>query len=291
MFSALLFGQTVDSYKSVEQAAHDSKEVCIYKTMCVFPTAYELTRLLNCFDPDVVLVELTKFEDALLLAREIRVMQPEAAVIGFAPGWDGSRAEEVAAAGVVEVLRTPLTEQSFQQGLAQAMGKLRPTVRDNLLAFLPAKAGSGATTVALNVAGCLAADQEQKVLVMEGDLRSGLISVLLKLNGEYSILDALENAMLLDGALWNRIVVKAHGLELLVSPRPRASTMVSWASYHQLLQFVRPRYDTVVVDLPELVNEATVEVVRRARRVFIVTTPELPSLVLARQRWLELRDR
>jgi Flp pilus assembly CpaE family ATPase len=51
---------------------------------------------------------------------------------------------------------------------------------------------------------------------------------------------------------------------------------------------VLPRYDFVLVDLPEVVNPATAETVRTARAVYVVTTPELPSLSLARQRFQEL---
>jgi pilus assembly protein CpaE len=169
--------------------------------------------------------------------------------------------------------------------------KARPDLQDNLLAFLPAKAGSGATTVALNVAGALAKDSEQKVLVIDADVHSGLISILLKVQAEYSLMNALENAAMLDGTLWSRIVAQAHSLDLLLSPKPSKPAMISWSKYHQLLQFVSDRYDHIVVDLPEVVNDATVEIVRRARRVFIVTTPELPALVLARQRCMMLKGR
>ena len=47
----------------------------------------------------------------------------------------------------------------------------------------------------------------------------------------------------------------------------------------------------ILVDLPEVVNDATAEVVSRAAYVFIVCTPELLSLELARQRSEELRGR
>ena len=46
-----------------------------------------------------------------------------------------------------------------------------------------------------------------------------------------------------------------------------------------------------MVDLPEVVNDATVEIVRRAKETYIVATPELPSLVLANQRRKELIKR
>lgn len=291
MFSAMLFAQNREGSKTIERLALESQEVCIYKTMHALAPAYELTRLMNTFQPDLVFVELEPLEEALVLTRAVRLLAPHTAVIGYLWEAPGPELENAYDAGVVEVLPWPLTPEGLQATLERAMNKARPELQDNLLAFLPAKAGSGATTVALNLAGCLAKDVEQKVLVIDADLHSGLVSMLLKVQVEYSILHALDNAALLDGTLWSRIVVRAHGLDLLLTPKPNKPALISWAKYHQLLQFVRPRYDEVVVDLPEVVNDATVEIVRRARQVFIVTTPELPALVLARQRCLMLKER
>jgi Flp pilus assembly CpaE family ATPase len=46
-----------------------------------------------------------------------------------------------------------------------------------------------------------------------------------------------------------------------------------------------------LVDLPEVVNDATVEIVRRAKRVFVVCTLETAPLALALQRCHELKSR
>jgi Flp pilus assembly CpaE family ATPase len=65
--------------------------------------------------------------------------------------------------------------------------------------------------------------------------------------------------------------------------------MPQWHDYFLLLDAVKMQYDFVLVDLPELVNPATREIVQRARQVFTVCTPELPSLRLAQRRLEELR--
>ena len=48
------------------------------------------------------------------------------------------------------------------------------------------------------------------------------------------------------------------------------------------------QYDYIVVDLPEVINQATAEFVRNARAVFVVCQPELPSVRLAKLRRAEL---
>jgi len=290
MFSAMLFAPGRMGSREVEQVALESEQVCIYKTMHAFPPPYELTRLLNTFQPDIVLVELQPLEEALRLVREVRVIRPEAVVIGYGLPWPDPEREQVSEAGVEDVMESPPTPESLRAAVARAV-RGRPALQDNLLAFLPAKAGSGATTVAINTAAHLALGFDQRVILMDTDLHSGLVSLLLRVEADYSILDALDSADRLDGTLWSRIVARAHGMDLLVTAQRRRAPLVCWDKYHQLLRFVSGRYDSVVVDLPEVVNDATVEIVRRARRVFVVATPELPPLVLARQRCQELKAR
>jgi Flp pilus assembly CpaE family ATPase len=54
---------------------------------------------------------------------------------------------------------------------------------------------------------------------------------------------------------------------------------------------VQNRYDTVIVDLPEVINDATEVIVTRAKAVYVVCTPEVPSVFLARRRIRELEER
>ena len=54
------------------------------------------------------------------------------------------------------------------------------------------------------------------------------------------------------------------------------------------MRFAVPKYDLVLVDLPEVINSATAEIVRRARAVYVVSTPEFASLTLSKQRCQEL---
>ena len=104
------------------------------------------------------------------------------------------------------------------------------------------------------------------------------------------MLDALENAGELDYSLWTKYITKAHNVDFLLAD-PKKRVLPSWANYHHLLDFAASRYDHILVDLPEVVNDATVEIVRRAKSVFVVCTPELPSLALAPQRCQELETR
>jgi len=143
--------------------------------------------------------------------------------------------------------------------------------------------------VALNTAGRLAADLNHKVLLIESDLNSGVLSILLNAKSPGSVLDALENSSRLDYSIWSNCVTRKHGVDFLLSER--AKPLPSWGNYHHLLEYAKSRYDTIVVDLPEVANDATEEILGRAKFVFLVCTPEFPSLKLAQRRCRELESR
>src|SRR5438045_3059693 len=132
----------------------------------------------------------------------IHSLNPKVAIIGFGAGWSDPIKGLCEHAGVTELLVSPVTIKEFQAGVFRGIHKLRSGLQENLVAFLPAKAGSGCTTVALNTAGRLAGALGHKVLLIEGDLNSGVLSILLNVKAPRSLLDALENSSRLDYSLW-----------------------------------------------------------------------------------------
>ena len=290
MFSALSFTPDQASGEAIEKMAAESRQVTVLKTLDHYPPAHEYTFLSNKHDPDIVFLDLSDRANALALAAQIHAAEPLTAIIGFGAGWTEDSEVLCAEAGITDLLISPVTARTFQEGVDRAIHKLHGAVQQNLVAFLPGKAGSGCSTVALNVAGQLAA-QDKKVLLIECDLHSGVLSTILNLRPAYSVLDALEHCAELSYAMWTSYTMKAQGVDFLLSKRQRAEVVPSWSNYHQLLEFARDRYDFILVDLPEVVNDATVEIVRRAKDVFAVSTAELPSLTLALQRCSELHHR
>jgi pilus assembly protein CpaE len=182
----------------------------------------------------------------------------------------------------------PFNTAQLEQAISAAVHKLRGGIFENLLAFLPGKAGSGASTVVLQTAFVLAQELKLRVLVLEGDLHSGLLSALLRVEPKFPIRKVLAEAPQLDNMSWQRYVAQAGGVDFLLTNTAMKEPVPSWTHYYQILRFAAPKYDLVLVDLPEVINPATAEVVRRARTVYVVSTPEFASLTLSKQRCQEL---
>ena len=184
MFSAILFAKDRGNAAVIEQLAVESNQVSFQKTLYRFPPAFELAQILNTHVPDLAFLDLNDWDDALAAANDIRMHSQRTAIIGFGVGWQAGKNAECEAAGFTGLLGSPASLTKFEDSVERAVQKMRGAVLENLFAFLPAKAGSGCTTIALNTAGYLAGAagrtrQVKKVLLIEGDLHSGVISVLL----------------------------------------------------------------------------------------------------------------
>ena len=289
MLGSIILGPDKDLADLLYRRSTEFPDLSVYKIIHEYPKLHHIMRLLNAYSPEIVFLEVGQGPACWDAAADILMQRPETGIVGYTR--DPELREAPAASGISEILREPFQIQALQKAVSQALNRRAAENRDNVVAFIPAKAGSGSSTTALNIAGTLARYWQQKVLLLEADLHSGCLSVQLKLDPGLSILDALENVGSLDEKQWNRMAQHGHGFDLLLTTRAKKVAIVSPWEYQRLLAFVSPRYDTVLVDLPEVVNDATEAIVTRAKTVYVVCTNELTSLFLARRRLHELTTR
>jgi pilus assembly protein CpaE len=231
----------------------------------------------------MVFIEVYDREDALKVESIIHNSCPNVAILGFADNWETDRVIK-ATSGYLRVIPTTISPEEFSRQVEDAMNAMQNAGPNNVLVFLPAKAGSGASTVALNVTGALANKCGKSVILIEADLHSGPAGMYLNLNPKHSVVDALRESHHLDAA-WNELITPVQNFAIL--PACAIQGHVPQASpwdYRRLLSFTRLRYEQVIFDLPEVVNHATEAIVSSARIVYVVCTPEVPSLMLARKR-------
>lgn len=289
-FNALVLVEDSSAGLILGELAAESRQVSVLRSLDRVPdTNHEIARLLNSTEPDLVFIDLSARESALKLIDAILGHAPGTAIVGLSASIAGRQGFDQA--GVAAFLEMPLTLDAFESSVREAIRKVRPGVSEKLSVFLPAKAGSGSTTVALNVAGALASRPGKTTLLIEADLHSGVVSTLLNITPSLPLVDALASAATLDYSAWTQYVVKAAGLDALLTDRAKTRPLPSWMNYHQLLRFALGRYDHVVADLPEVINDATEELVRSAHAILVVCTPEVLSLTLARHRLDELHRR
>jgi pilus assembly protein CpaE len=248
----------------------------------------EALKKLRFLDPEIILLDLNDWSLIAPIVEHIRATSLRGKLIGFRESWNRRQQAEFEDAGIKQLLREPFSPSQLDEAAHTAVHDGVPETRPNLFAFLPAKAGGGCSTAALNMAVSLGAAPAKRVLVIEADTRSGTFSIALNIKSHHGLLDALQKGDDLTVVDWQQMHATAEGLDLLLADPSRLAPRSSWCGYYQLLRFVDKYYDYVVVDLPEVINDATAEVARAAANVFVVCTPEILSLRLASLRCQEV---
>lgn len=285
MLHSLLITHDNDAAELLARLIRSSGQVLLDRLFCPEPSSYELTIALNTLALDVVFVDVSHPESAVSVSEQIRDKDATLAVVGFST-------KVLPFVPYVSPtafsLSLPLAVPSFLETVRDAVHASRPRTYSNVIAILPAKAGGGASTITVNVAAELARSFHKSVLMADCDLRSGTIADRLGLRPQQSICQTLGLADVASTLIWPRHVCRRDNIDFLLTDRDCKMCPPEWHNYYHLLGFLAPRYDHVLVDLPELVDDRTAEVLQSASVVYIMTTPELLSLNLARQRIADL---
>jgi len=195
--------------------------------------------------------------------------------------------------GVRDIVGLPPAAHEVLQVLAKlpSMDELLPKEGSNgrIIAFLPAKPGVGATTLAVHTSAAAARLSGSRTLLMDFDFRLGMTSFLLKLTGLYSVLDALEECGRLE-IRWDRLVNRRGSLDILGSAPQRFNDADPERAVAFLLGCARKQYKTVFVDLPGEMRDYEVDTLRRAAECFLVCTPDIGVMHMAQRKAEQLRS-
>jgi Flp pilus assembly CpaE family ATPase len=194
-------------------------------------------------------------------------------------------------AGVRDVLPR-FTSREILQAANRAAAKLgcAGELVADLYAFVPAKPGCGATTVATYATSIAARLANEATLLLDFDIRLGVTSFLLKADGAKNISEALLIADRLDGDLWARLVSQIGNLHLLGSGPIDFAHPIPLQRFTELLDFALRRYSVVSVDLPGSMEDHECEALLRAKKIFLVCTPDIGALHVARRKSDWFRD-
>jgi Flp pilus assembly CpaE family ATPase len=195
-------------------------------------------------------------------------------------------------AGIREVLPR-LTPPEIVGAVHRAVLKLTTGQHQvgDIFAFLPAKPGCGATTIATHATAAASRLISEPPLLLDFDIRLGVTSFLLKAEGSHTIVDALQQSDRLDDHLWSNLVSERDNLHLLGSGPMDFSRPVFPGRFSELLDFALRKYSLVAVDLPGAMEDHECETLARAKRVFLVCTSDIGALHVARRKSNWLRDR
>lgn len=262
-----------------------------------FQAAWDLSfadsNRLRTMAPDHQCILIVDFSDPERAMAVARTADGRSNIALVAVQGGGSRDEllQLMQAGVREVLPN-FTHRDIRQAAARAASTLA-TAGDmlaDLYAFVPAKPGCGATTIATYATSIAAQMSAEPTLLLDFDIRLGVTSFLLKAEGAHTIVDALLQSDRLDVDMWSSLVSRINNLHLLGSGPMDFSRHISAERFMELLDFTMRRYSLLAVDLPGTMEDQECETLLRAKRIYLVCTPDIGALHVARRKASWLRD-
>jgi pilus assembly protein CpaE len=240
--------------------------------------------------PDVVLIDISGWREPLEgLVTSIRGAIGDPMIIALNVTADPDAILASMRAGINEYLYPPLRDP-LKRALEKRSAE-RSRRRDagskaggKSFAFLSAKGGCGATTLVTHVAAELGR-QNQRVLLADLDLDSGMVGFITKTKSVYSILDAVNNLHRLDIHYWKALVSNGiPGVEIVAAPLALASKyQIKDEQVRHVLGFARPHYDWTLVDLGRSLSHTAMAALEEIDEACLVTTLEVPALHQSKQ--------
>ena len=238
----------------------------------------------NC--PDIVIVEADETTPAVESVQVLHTALPAAWILVCASATDTHTILEVVRAGAREFVPRPATQENLTQALQRHIqerdrqNKNDATVHGKLYSVCSAKCGSGATTVAINLAASLAETPKARVSFIDLDQPLGDAAAYLNITPRYTIADALASASRMDSTLLETYMLNHERISILAGLEEfEPGKGMPAEALSQLLEVVMQTYTHTVVDLPVSFDRELVETVTgMSTAIIVVLTPDLPSL-------------
>jgi len=192
-----------------------------------------------------------------------------------------------------DVLEAPFTEEKLLAALTSLLAQRAPAPAPSgpaeharVWAVTGAVGGSGATTVAIEIANALSmrAKGGRGVCLIDLNLADGAASAYLGANATMRLGELGPSADRLDASMLQAFVTHVHsGFDLMAAPRsPDAFDNVSREAVLRLLETACEVYEWVILDIPRHRRAWTLEALGGCDEVLVISELTVPALIAAR---------
>jgi pilus assembly protein CpaE len=163
-----------------------------------------------------------------------------------------------------------------------------PKKRGRAVAVFSPKGGCGTSLIATN----LAMTQKTPTVLVDLNLQSGDLELLLGLKPKFSLADVVENRDRLDDALLaSYITPHSKNVSLLAAPtKAESAEDIEPKHIYEVMELLRQRFDNVIIDTPHSFDSVTISALDHADQILVVLTLEIHAIRSTR-RALEIFDR
>ncbi len=144
------------------------------------------------------------------------------------------------------------------------------------------KGGSGKSVTATNIGAILAQRSDRPVALIDGHLQFGDVAVMMKLQAQHTVVDAVSQLDAPDAASILRELMTVHeptGLLVLPAPvEPTFADQVSGQQMARLVELVSTFAGHVIVDLPSIFNEVVLSIIEVSDEIVLVAGLDIPNI-------------
>jgi len=239
--------------------------------------------------PDLVIVEVDESGPASVAEQPAWVIGsltralPGTAIFATGQSSSADFVIEVIRAGALEFIRRPVEREDLISALEKVVRLRReaPAARQpgHVTSVFSTKGGLGVTTMATNLAVCLAERAQGSTVLVDLDTRQSDVTTFLNLQPSYSILDALENLERLDESFLRGLVTKhSSGLAILPGPARMERNRLAAEQVQAGLDVIRAHFDHVVLDLKHDMDPATITALEASDTILFLTGLDVSAL-------------
>ncbi len=236
--------------------------------------------------PDIGLIAMDSDPDkAIQLVSDVAAQAPDCTLLVTSSSTDGRLILQSMRAGAKEFLTEPLKSEDLVtalQRVKRSQGGPQSNTSEGcrVIAVAGATGGVGTSSIAVNMACALAADEKNSVVLVDLDVALGDADVFLDTIPEYSLADVAQNISRLDLTLLKKSLTKhSSGIHLL--PRPvqlEDAQLVNADNLQRVIGLLKTSFSHLIIDTSKSFSELDMQAFEMADDVLMVTQLDLPCL-------------
>src|SRR5436305_13627060 len=235
--------------------------------------------------PDVCIVDFDRDRSkAALTAENIHSAAPETSIFAVSSQSQPDLIIQAMRSGCSEYLLKPMGREQLLNAVARVGGRRKERLQPfkaQVLAFMGAKGGCGVTSVVTQLGAMLANSFSKKTLIVDLHPDFGDAALYLGLTKyRYHFFELVENNDRLDAELLQSFLAHhSSGLDLIPAPEGNdAPRRILPGAVAQTFEFLRMRYDFILVDMAPGLSDENLEMIRHCDQLHVVTVSEVSAL-------------
>jgi pilus assembly protein CpaE len=245
----------------------------------------------HTLEPAIIVVSVEEpMSRSLATIQALTRGNPRWTVVGLVSQFEREVFRRTVLAGARDVLLRNSSPSDLHDSLVQAHNadtiRIAASGHDptaptgSIISVFGVKGGVGKTTLATNLAVALAQETSATVALVDLDVPFGDVALMLDIQPEHDILDALTDSALDDLERLQKTLVRApQGVHVLASPlAPDDAGSLDSRKVGRLLTHLAALHQFVLVDTPVGLTELTAAALDVAEIAMLVTTPEIAAL-------------